>query len=365
MAWIFTALVHILLFVDINIFVPINSLLLVLFTAITVLCHIIVYRESRRHEQQIAYLQVTAEVRENFLRQKRALKLTATVVSIVIISYLPATIYRMTRNGLKSIFPLDALHGIFFSTVCLISVNSLINPLVYCIRLRQFRVAFIQLLFKKSLAQAEEYEKKVFGWTNATVASETNQGGETEEQTTNQANAINDMEANQRGEREEQYVSQANALSNMETYQGGEREEQYMSAKPTPSWTWKQTREGRERSNMPAKPTPSSTRTETREGRREEQYVSQANAFIDMEENLGGEREEQAICQPSQRPHYHPAWKQTREGRETKKNQTKPIPSTTKNQPREERDEQYVSQANTNHDIEGNQGGETKEQQQH
>ena len=248
---------------------------------------------------------------------------------------------------------------VFFSRLyaCLISVNSLTNPLIYCIRLRQFRVAFIQLLFKKSLAQAEEYEKKVFGWTNATVASETNQGGETEEQTTNQANAINDMETNQRGEREEQYVSQtntnnkigtnrggereeryvsqANALSNMETYQGGEREEQYVCQ--ANALMDMETNHG---------------------GEREEQYVCQANAVIDMDRNQGGE-ERGAICQPSQCLHRHGS-KPGRGERGASNMSAKSTPTLSSGMETNqggERDEKKSNKANPINDKESTQGG--------
>lgn len=51
-----------------------------------ILCHVTIYRESRRHEQQIAVLQVTMEARDQFLREKRALKLTTTVVVVFVLA---------------------------------------------------------------------------------------------------------------------------------------------------------------------------------------------------------------------------------------------------------------------------------------
>ena len=38
----------------------------------------------------------------------------------------------------------------------LILLNSLVNPTIYCIRRRQFRVAFIEILLRKSNVQAQE-----------------------------------------------------------------------------------------------------------------------------------------------------------------------------------------------------------------
>ena len=42
-------------------------------------------------------------------------------------------------------------------------LNSLFNPLIYAVRIIYFRVAFIQLLSRKTISQAEELERKVFG----------------------------------------------------------------------------------------------------------------------------------------------------------------------------------------------------------
>ena len=42
-------------------------------------------------------------------------------------------------------------------------MNSFFNPLIYAVRIRYFRVAFIQLLSRKTIAQAKELERKIFG----------------------------------------------------------------------------------------------------------------------------------------------------------------------------------------------------------
>lgn len=36
------------------------------------------------------------------------------------------------------------------------------NPFIYCIRSRKFRVAFIELMMSKSYSEAKEFEKKFF-----------------------------------------------------------------------------------------------------------------------------------------------------------------------------------------------------------
>ena len=50
-----------------------------------------------------------------------------------------------------------------FASSLLPVMNSLFNPLIYAFRIRYFRIAFIQVLSRKSISQAEELEKKIFG----------------------------------------------------------------------------------------------------------------------------------------------------------------------------------------------------------
>ena len=52
--------------------------------------------------------------------------------------------------------------GFFFFLLTPI-LNSFINPLIYVVRVRHFCVAFIQLLSRKTISQAEDLERKVFG----------------------------------------------------------------------------------------------------------------------------------------------------------------------------------------------------------
>ena len=54
-------------------------------------------------------------------------------------------------------------------------LNSLFNPLIYVVRIRYFRVAFIHLLFRKTLAQAEELENRILGARRIGVGTTTEQ----------------------------------------------------------------------------------------------------------------------------------------------------------------------------------------------
>ena len=45
-------------------------------------------------------------------------------------------------------------------------LNSLIKSIIYCIRIREFRVAFTEILRRKTTVQAENTEKRIFGTLN-------------------------------------------------------------------------------------------------------------------------------------------------------------------------------------------------------
>lgn len=98
---------------------------------------------------------------------------------------------------------MDVLYAICYTATRLRLMNSLINPIIYFVRLRQFRVAFIELLFQKSFSEAEEFEKKLFGSPNAVANLERNQGGVGEKQNPIQMNTNNEAETNHGGEGEE------------------------------------------------------------------------------------------------------------------------------------------------------------------
>ena len=163
LAWTLTVIIHIVFFIDHGMFEVINSVLVSAFIAIILLCNAIVYREARRHEKQIASQQVDAATRENFLSQKRAFKLTLTIIAFVIISFLPMVIFRISIECLKDIVTLGTLWAIRAAASSLAVLNSFANPLIYYLRLRQFRVALIELLMRKNRNEAEEFERTIFG----------------------------------------------------------------------------------------------------------------------------------------------------------------------------------------------------------
>ena len=123
-------------------------------TATITFCQIVLYYETSRHEKQIAACQVLEDDRQKFVKEKKALKLTTTVLFFLVLTYSPAIVVRILLNN-YFFESLNAAQIALAIASFLITHNSLINPIIYCIRKRQFRVAFIEILFRKSNLQAQ------------------------------------------------------------------------------------------------------------------------------------------------------------------------------------------------------------------
>ena len=145
-----------------------------IFLALVVCFNVSVYREVRRNEKQIIANQVSSEVKEKLLKKKKAFYCTIIVLLAISLCYFPANIIVVILIS----FTKDSMPGnvkrVMFNLVSLLPVlNSLFNPVIYAVRIRHFRVAFIQLLSKKTFAQAEQLERNVFGPRQITVMATT------------------------------------------------------------------------------------------------------------------------------------------------------------------------------------------------
>ena len=116
-----------------------------IFLALLIYLNISVYREVCRNEKQIIANQVSTEVKERLLKNKKAFYCTVIVLFAVFLCYFPANIIIVIiLSFMKDSISLNAKH-IMFNLITLLPVlNSLFNPLIYAVRLRYFRVAFIQ-----------------------------------------------------------------------------------------------------------------------------------------------------------------------------------------------------------------------------
>jgi len=168
LAWALSLILRIPLAIDSTAFLTVDNTFNGLSIAFIVFCHVTVYRETRRHEQQIAAQQVTQEAREQFEHNKKALKLTSIILAVIMFCYIPSVVYRITLIRYRSVMPIETAYILSFVTISMVLLNSLFNPIIYIVRLRQFRVAFIELTCRTvNIAEAEEIEMRVFGAPNA------------------------------------------------------------------------------------------------------------------------------------------------------------------------------------------------------
>ena len=188
--WIITLLLTVpVAITDNKIYLSLSNITFILCMAIILFCQFVLYRETHRHEKNIAAHQVSVEAREKILKDKKALKLTTGVLFFLVLAYLPLILVRiLIQNSV-----IETVNLAFISLILAIFVammNSLINPMFYCVRIRQFRVAFIEIVFRKSNTQAEEVEMRVFG-TMAVEAPPKDKQGRRENQNDEQESENN------------------------------------------------------------------------------------------------------------------------------------------------------------------------------
>ena len=152
------------------------SVILFLYFPAMIYFNVAMYKEVRRNKKQIAANQVSLEAREKFLKNKKAFYTTTIVLLVIFLCYVPVNICYAVISSLRDRIPANAGHIALYLTALLPVLNSLFNPLIYAVRIRQFRVAFIQLLSRKTIAQAEELERKIFGPRQIGVIANVEQG---------------------------------------------------------------------------------------------------------------------------------------------------------------------------------------------
>ena len=199
LAWLFSIFLQISIVFGETLYFTIKTTCHIVIVSFIILCHVSVYRETNRHQRHVAAHQVTKEAREKFEKDKKALKITSIVVGTLLICYTPLAILRMTLPKYRYEISLNALYTVFVLTATVSLLNSLINPVIYSVRLRQFRVAIIELICRNvSVVEAEQIEKRVFGRSNAISKREAVQDHkETTDESAKQANTDNAEKCNQ------------------------------------------------------------------------------------------------------------------------------------------------------------------------
>ena len=141
------------------------SLISFVFFPLMVYFNVAVYMEVRRNERHIATNQVSLEAKEKLLKNKKAFYTTIIVLFTIFLCYIPLTVLVIIVKSLQDSISsnIGRARRILYLVTLLPVCNSLFNPLIYAVRIRYFRVAFLELLTRKTTAQAEELERKIFG----------------------------------------------------------------------------------------------------------------------------------------------------------------------------------------------------------
>ena len=167
LAWMCAAIVY---GIRVSILPEISVVFISAVISTVVYCHVVIYKEVRRNTQQIIANQVSLAVKEKLLKNKRAFNTTVVIVLTLFLCYIPTCVWLIVLISFNGENSSDVGHIASFPITFLVLLNSSINPLIYTARIRHFRVAFFQMLTRKTLARAEELEKKMFGADRVGVA---------------------------------------------------------------------------------------------------------------------------------------------------------------------------------------------------
>ena len=143
--------------------IAIQAIFQMLLVVVSAYFNVLVYKEVRRQEKHIAANQVSLEAKKKLLRNKKAFYTTLIVLLVILLCYIPTRICLVVLLLSKEKIPANVSHIAIYLLTLLPVLNSLFNPLIYAVRIRHFRVAFIQLLSRKTISQAQELERKIFG----------------------------------------------------------------------------------------------------------------------------------------------------------------------------------------------------------
>ncbi|XP_078377900.1 melanocortin receptor 5-like [Oculina patagonica] len=120
-----------------NLLVSLAMIFCVLFIASA---YVILYHETRRHQNIIKTQQLPQEEVERFAKESKALKTTVFVVSAVMLSFLPMALTLLVKvTGLKKTVDIEVFVVLSPLVRTCAMLNSLLNPLIYCLRQKEMR----------------------------------------------------------------------------------------------------------------------------------------------------------------------------------------------------------------------------------
>ena len=126
-----------------NLLVSLVGIFCVLFIASS---YIILYLETRRHVMNITAQQLPQEEVQRFAKESKALKTTVIVVSALALSFLPITLTMLLwTTSMKKIIDIEVTLILFPVLRTCVMLNSLLNPLIYCLRQKEMRKCVLRV----------------------------------------------------------------------------------------------------------------------------------------------------------------------------------------------------------------------------
>ena len=141
-------------------FVAVSLAILGLLAVIT-FCQVAIFLESRRHHRHIQNHQISQAAAKEVLKQNKAARTTSMILGSLGVCYVPQLVYTVIFIGEH--FPKQETLCTMYAMDVLLYFNSLMNPLIYCIRTRDFRRAFRELFNLTNSQENAELEMQPVG----------------------------------------------------------------------------------------------------------------------------------------------------------------------------------------------------------
>ena len=93
---------------------------------------------------------MTVKAGQQFEKDKKAFKATFIVIVVLMLCYFPILSFRAVLIRYRTKISSEVLYIYLFLATLMAFLNSLLNPVIYSFRLREFRLAFIKLIFNSS-----------------------------------------------------------------------------------------------------------------------------------------------------------------------------------------------------------------------
>ena len=106
-------------------------------------CQVTVFLESRRHRRHIMAHQVSEAAAKEILKKDKAARTMAMVIGALLLCYAPTVLCSAVIVAAR--LPMETGVVALFVTEMLMYANSLVNPIIYCMRTQEFKRAIREL----------------------------------------------------------------------------------------------------------------------------------------------------------------------------------------------------------------------------